>query len=139
MTNFRFCRVVVAHQWSANKRGVGGVVKGQFFILTQAVFFNDPYCSFLLDNYYCSIGPILASFFFLIPKKWLQKNQRKKRSVGIHFGTSGLDFFCQWYGRFFVSISHPFFFKVQMQNQILGRCSFVVMMLVTLLIRYGTL
>ena len=67
-------------------------VKGQFFILTQAVFFNDPYCSFLLDNYYCSIGPILASFF-KFPRNDYKKTKGKKRSVGIHFGTSGLDYF----------------------------------------------
>ena len=77
-------------------------VKGQFFILTQAVFFNDPYCSFLLDNYYCSIGPILASFF-KFPRNDYKKTKGKKRSVGIHFGTSGLDYF------FFVNDMEDFF------------------------------
>lgn len=58
------------------------MVKGQFFILTQAVFFNDPYCSFLLDNYYCSIGPILASFFFSIPKNDYKKTKGKNVALG---------------------------------------------------------
>ena len=58
------------------------MVKGQFFILTQAVFFNDPYCSFLLDNYYCSIGPILASFFFKFQKNDYKKTKEKNVALG---------------------------------------------------------
>ena len=84
------------------------MVKGQFFILTQAVFFNDPYCSFLLDNYYCSIGPILASFS-LNSKNDYKKTKGKKRSVGIHFGTSGLDFFLSMIWKIFCQHFTPIF------------------------------
>ena len=103
-------------------------VKGQFFILTQAVFFL-----MILIAHFCLIiiiAPLdpFSLRFSNFQKMTTKKPKEKNAALGFILAlVVWIIFFVNDMEDFFVSISHPFFFKVQMQNQKLGRCSFVVM------------
>ena len=139
MTNFRFCRGenrTISFLIGESSRVLGE--GGQFFILTQAVcfiFLMILIADFCLIIIIAPLDPFSLRFYLFFSQKNDYYKPKKTQRLGLFFFILALVvcliFFLllskahsMIWKIFFQQFSHPFFiFKVQMQNQKVGRRS----------------